>query len=767
MQRLNVFLYFFLSIIFILVESCTAKFEYKPGDAEEDFETDFEQTDKVDLDSMDLYDSTDENEEIQCTSPLECQDGNECNGEEKCNRNGKCAPADFSPPDGTYCEINSPGIKICFNERCVTSICGDGITDPRNGETCDDQNNDPSDGCDECQLECQNDEDCNDGDICNGIEKCDLSSHRCLPGGVEDYQPDGISCTKPGINNGICLSHTCVESRCGDGFVDSNREECEMDEVRACGNCGIERCQSCHWSGNCENQGICSPGSTDSKSCGNCGTQIRTCNSSCQWDSWGSCTGEGVCTPHATEQRNCGYCGYQTRRCLENCQWEIWSECQNPGECLPGDARVCSIGQCTGGTQTCNDSCQWGECFFVSHANDDTCNASTNPQLDYNGIHYGSTCGSHNDYNPGITPSCQGEGGEVAYRFSLNNFYIVSADLCNTSSAWDTVMYILKGNCSSSPLSLIECNDNGFNPSCSQPVLSSIKTILDPGDYYLIVDGRSSSDQGPFTLNFSEISPSSCTDNFLVFDAPGDSVTFSDNDNFSFNTAFTMEAWLKLQRGALSNGRIQIIGKWGTSAGENEYSMEIQKGSSSGEIPADTIGCVFDDGAIDGSETKVKVYFPISGLPDDTWFYIACVINTNFGQARILLNGQIKYETTFSPDDFPQFRNGPSDLKFGESYWTSPHFVGSINEVRFWNRARTDKEIRDNMLCKFNSPYPSDLQAYFPFDEGPPSITTNEVTHVPPIIGTITNEAASGDMWANETIKVCSDTHNCPPFPPP
>jgi len=399
--------------------------------------------------------------------------------------------------------------------------------------------------------------------------------------------------------------------------------------------------------------------------------------------------------------------------------------------------------------------------FTIDHANDDVC-PSANIDITSGGNYSGSTCGARDNYNP--NPSIfWAYGGDVAYKFHIDDFSIVTADLRGTSPAWDTVMYIFKGNDCSPPSPLIEFNDD-YSPT---NILSYIKTILDQGNYHLIVDGRSSSDQGPFTLNFSKIPPSSCTDNFLVFDAPQDSVTFSDNDNFSFNRAFTMEAWLKLPLTTLGDGRIQIIGKWGTSAGENEYSMEIQKGSSSGEIPAETIGCVFDDAATDGSETKVKVYFPISGLLDNTWFHIACVINTNIGQARILLNGQIKYETTFSPGDFPQFRNGPSDLKFGESYWPTPHFVGSINEVRFWNRARPDKEIRDNMLCKFNSPYPPDLQAYFPFDEGPPSPITNEVTHTPPIAGTITNELVSGDMWANETIKVCSDTHNCPPFSSP
>jgi hypothetical protein len=61
--------------------------------------------------------------------------------------------------------------------------------------------------------------------------------------------------------------------------------------------------------------------------CGNCGTQSRTCDGTCNWPAWGACEGQGVCTPGAQDTQPCGTTGMEYRQCLSTCGWGPWSPC--------------------------------------------------------------------------------------------------------------------------------------------------------------------------------------------------------------------------------------------------------------------------------------------------------------------------------------------------------------------------------------------------------------------------------------------------------
>ena len=109
-------------------------------------------------------------------------------------------------------------------------------------------------------------------------------------------------------------------------------------------------------------QVACSPGDSQARSCGNCGTQSRGCSTDGAWGGWGACSSEGVCAPGAMEEKTCGDCGVSKRSCSASCQWATYAACQSAtaaaadaGTCATGKRGACGVGaqRCTLGLFTC------------------------------------------------------------------------------------------------------------------------------------------------------------------------------------------------------------------------------------------------------------------------------------------------------------------------------------------------------------------------------------------------------------------------------
>ena len=215
-----------------------------------------------------------------------------------------------------------------------------------------------------------------------------------------------------------------VTRACGTGGNQACRGDCSWDSVcagqtcrgestRACGNCGTQtrNCDSNTgtwgaWS-SCTGEGECAP--NDTSACGAGGT--RVCGGNCRWDA--TCSGQ---TCAGAAQQSCGNCGTQTRTCNPNTgTWSNFSACMNEGACRPGASRGCG----SGGTQTCTNSCQWptacgmqscagpatqecGNCGTQAR----TCNANTGQ--------YGawSACTDEKTCDSGATRVCGGTGSQ-------------------------------------------------------------------------------------------------------------------------------------------------------------------------------------------------------------------------------------------------------------------------------------------------------------------------------------------------------------------
>ncbi|MDZ4846738.1 MAG: gliding motility-associated C-terminal domain-containing protein [Chitinophagales bacterium] len=89
-------------------------------------------------------------------------------------------------------------------------------------------------------------------------------------------------------------------------------------------------------------------------------------------------------------------------------------------------------------------------------------------------------------------------GNDVYYKFTVNNPIGIDINLCNSSTLFDTYVYLLDGNCQ-----IIDENDNGNGPGCGNRSLIS-KSLCAPGDYYVVVDAKTALSLGTFRLFIAE-----------------------------------------------------------------------------------------------------------------------------------------------------------------------------------------------------------------------------------------------------------------------
>jgi len=240
------------------------------------------------------------------------------------------------------------------------------------GETVDTASDDTA-GERDLPAVCTSHDECDDGDICNGDERCDPDLHACMAG---DFAENGTQC--PGVPRHICLSGVCVESTCGDGFTDrALEEECDGNGPRPCmtpcASEGTYRCESCRWT--CEAPDEACNGEDD-----DCDGErdedftcirgeLMDCTAACGLAGRAPCTdacglpSQSDCIPPAGQccvDAHCGTCGGEAAAC----EFLTRDPCQTQSGCLwdPG-------GPCTGSPSSCtlhdtSDECSSCDCMW-------------------------------------------------------------------------------------------------------------------------------------------------------------------------------------------------------------------------------------------------------------------------------------------------------------------------------------------------------------------------------------------------------------------
>ena len=199
----------------------------------------------------------------------------------------------------------------------------------------------------------------------------------------------------------------------------------------------------------------------------------------------------------------------------------------------------------------------------------------------------------------------------------------------------------------------------------------------------------------------------------LNFDGIDDYVDCGNNPVLDRNDQdFTIETWININ--AVSNSWVESIVSNRTS-NMNEGSHLFIRGGADG---TNKNKVAFDTNRdADGT----RMLFSNTRLLTDRWYHIAVVFEYNAGTSNnvctIYIDGLVDGVSTTMADIL--LPNPVVSTKIGYEEPTQPeyHFDGNLDEVRIWNRALTETEIRNNMNKQLTGNEPG-LVAYYRMNEG-------------------------------------------------
>ncbi|SDP07130.1 metallophosphoesterase [Desulforhopalus singaporensis] len=269
-----------------------------------------------------------------CSVDADCDDGLFCNGTETCIE-GSC----------------QEGIAIDCNDNIV---CTDDLCEESN-DTC---SNIP------------NNQNCDDGLFCNGIEICDAVND-CQSGTPVTCLNDELFCNgyelcDEGIDSCISTGNPCVEGTCDEEHDECEQSTCgngECDEGENCETCeqdcisgsGGGTCDDCH-KGRCD--GVCNP--KDGPNCADC----------VPISSW--CCGDGTCEGDERSS-NCAIDCSQGAICGDGTCDSGENQCSCADDC--GAAPLIESGSCADSVD--NDCDDFIDCDDPDCTNDDLCPQDT------------------------------------------------------------------------------------------------------------------------------------------------------------------------------------------------------------------------------------------------------------------------------------------------------------------------------------------------------------------------------------------------------
>jgi hypothetical protein len=186
--------------------------------------------------------------------------------------------------------------------------------------------------------------------------------------------------------------------------------------------------------------------------------------------------------------------------------------------------------------------------------------------------------------------------------------------------------------------------------------------------------------------------------NALQFDGVGDYVEIPEIAAIRTEEKepLTVEFWVFIASRP-SNWQ-KVVSKWGARGGDDD----------------EFVVCLRHNGTFGFADTGRTGLDSVTTFPTNTWFHFCCVWDSVGGNYSLYLGGE----------RIPQSLKGGAPLRLtGEPIriGTDGHrnqcFCGIVDEVRIWNLARSQAEIKRDMYRKLKGDEPG-LKGYWDFDEG-------------------------------------------------
>ena len=215
----------------------------------------------------------------------------------------------------------------------------------------------------------------------------------------------------------------------------------------------------------------------------------------------------------------------------------------------------------------------------------------------------------------------------------------------------------------------------------------------------------------------------------LDFDGSNDYVEISNNAVLNITGSMTVEAWVNYK--VLSGGNYYRILSKG----------EYNDGWIFGTTYAYTIDFTFN---------TTQTAYAQTALQTGKWYHIAAVIDNSAKKVYLYLNGSLDNNSGYSFTG-----NLPStaySLKIGKSN-AGYNCSAYIDEVRIWNYARSQSQIRANMHKSLIG-NESGLVAYYKMSDGTGTTLTDNSSYSNN--GTLTNMASND--WVSSTAPVAGST---------
>ncbi|HVZ24710.1 MAG TPA: LamG domain-containing protein [Sediminibacterium sp.] len=173
---------------------------------------------------------------------------------------------------------------------------------------------------------------------------------------------------------------------------------------------------------------------------------------------------------------------------------------------------------------------------------------------------------------------------------------------------------------------------------------------------------------------------------------------------------FTIEAWVYPQSTTTGMVFAQDV------CGDGEYQFRLYTSNSK-------VNFDFSDATTFGAAYSFQLPSTANSVPLNTWTHVAATRSGN--DYTVYINGvaNATYSTGSNTINNQSGADANKRLRIGARGGVSSgcglnYFNGSIDEVRFWNVARTATEIQQNYLKEINPASNSNLVAYYSFDQG-------------------------------------------------